>query len=101
MRAVLIIAVAALLAACAGTPFTYGEANKVKVGMTEDQVYELMGNPYSIISKPDSQMWIWSHATAFGGAKSVSFEFKDGLVAAVPNIPKAFLPEVTEEEPVE
>lgn len=99
MRVVLIMAAVALLVACAGTPFTFGEASRVKVGMTEEQVYELMGNPYSVVSKGDSQMWVWSHATAFGGAKSVSFEFKDGRVATVPTIPKAFLPEVTEEEP--
>lgn len=98
MRAALIIAVAVLLAACAGTPFTFGQANKVKVGMTEDQVYEIMGNPYSVVSKPDSQMWVWTSANAFSGAKSVSFEFKDGLVSTVPSIPKSFLPESAKEE---
>ncbi|KJH75328.1 outer membrane protein assembly factor BamE domain-containing protein [Pseudomonas sp. ES3-33] len=97
MKKALIIAAALLLAACAGTPFTFGQANKVKIGMTEDQVYEIMGNPYSVVSKPDSQMWVWSHATAFGGAKSVSFEFKDGKVATLPTIPKSFLPESSTE----
>ena len=101
MRAVLIIAAAALLVACAGTPFNFQDASKVKIGMTEDQVYELMGNPYSVVSKGDSQMWVWSHATAFGGAKAVSFEFKDGRVTTVPTIPKSFLPEIAKDAPAE
>jgi hypothetical protein len=92
MRAALIIAAAVLLAACAGTPFTFGQASKVKVGMSEDQLYEIMGNPYMTVSKEDSQSWIYTHATAFSGAKSISFETKDGVVSKVPYIPKDFLP---------
>lgn len=98
MRFGLIIAAALLLVACAGTPFTFGDAAKVRVGMTEQQVTNLMGPPYSVVSKGESQMWIWSHATAFGGAKSVSFEMKDGLVTTVPTIPKAFLPDSASED---
>jgi outer membrane protein assembly factor BamE (lipoprotein component of BamABCDE complex) len=93
MKKIITIAAALALAACAGTPFSFGQASKVKVGMTEDQLYEIMGNPYSVVSKADSQMWIYTHATAFGGAKSVSYELKDGKVATVPAIPKSFLPE--------
>lgn len=70
----LLAAALAVLAGCAGTPFTFGQASQVKVGMTEDQLYEIMGNPYMVTSKGDSQMWIYSHATAFSGAKTVSFE---------------------------
>lgn len=80
------------LAGCAGTPFTFGQASQVKVGMTEDQLYELMGNPYMVATKEDSQLWVYTHATAFGGAKSVSFETKDGKVSKVPYIPKDFIP---------
>lgn len=80
-----------VLAGCAGTPFTFGQASQVKVGMTEDQLYEIMGNPYMVTSKEDGQMWIYSHATAFGGAKTVSFVTKDGKVTQVPYIPKDFI----------
>lgn len=90
MRFGLIIAASVLLAACAGTPFTFDEARQVKVGMTEQQVMDLMGRPYSVVSKGDSQMWIWSHASAFGGSQVVSFELKDGKVITVPHIPGAF-----------
>lgn len=96
MKKIITIIAALALAACAGTPFSFGQANKVKVGMTEDQLYEIMGNPYSVVSKSDSQMWIYTHATAFSGAKTVSFELKDGKVATVPTIPKSFLPESAE-----
>lgn len=82
-----------VLAGCAGTSFTFSEASRVKVGMTEDQLYEIMGNPYMRISKEESQQWVYSHATAFSGAKSVSFETKDGVVSRVPYIPKDFLSE--------
>ncbi|MCO7566413.1 outer membrane protein assembly factor BamE [Pseudomonas sp. S 311-6] len=84
----LLAAVVVVLAGCAGTPFTFGQASQVKVGMTEAQLYEIMGNPYMVTSREDGQMWVYSHATAFGGAKSVSFETKDGKVTKVPYIPK-------------
>ncbi|WP_136477286.1 outer membrane protein assembly factor BamE [Pseudomonas sp. DG56-2] len=88
----LLAAVVVTLAGCAGTPFTFGQASQVKVGMTEDQLYEIMGNPYMVTSREEGQMWIYSHATAFSGAKTVSFETKDGKVTKVPYIPKDFLP---------
>lgn len=90
-RLFLALAIVAL-AGCAGTPFTFGQASQVKVGMTEDQLYEIMGNPYMVTSREEGQMWVYTHATAFGGAKSVSFETKDGKVTKVPYIPKDFLP---------
>lgn len=91
IHAIALSAAILLLLGCAGTPFTFGQASQVKVGMTEDQVLGLMGSPYSVVSRGDSQMWIWSHANAFGGAKTISFEMKDGKVASVPSIPKTFL----------
>ncbi|MGM7282591.1 hypothetical protein ABRY74_12200 [Pseudomonas guariconensis] len=41
-----------------------------------------------ITSREEGQMWVYSHATALGGTKSVSFEMKDGKVTKVPYIPK-------------
>lgn len=89
-RFFLALAVVAI-AGCAGTPFTFSQASQVKVGMSEDQLYEIMGNPYMVTSREDGQMWIYSHATAFSGAKTVSFETKDGKVTKVPYIPKDFI----------
>ncbi|CAM3898097.1 hypothetical protein CCOS865_02195 [Pseudomonas reidholzensis] len=88
----------ALLAGCAGTPFTFGQASQVKVGMTEDQLYEIMGNPYMVTSREEGQMWIYSHATAFSGAKSLSFETRDGKVTKVPYIPKNYIAKPSPDE---
>lgn len=87
-----------VLAGCAGTPFTFGQASQVKVGMTEDQLYEIMGNPYMVVSQEDGQRFIYTHATAFSGAKSVSFETKDGKVTKVPYIPKDYIAKPSSDE---
>lgn len=86
------------VAGCAGTAFTFGQASQVKVGMTEDQLYEIMGNPYMVTSGEEGQMWIYTHATAFGGAKTVSFVTKDGKVSKVPYIPKDFIAKPSPDE---
>ncbi|MBO2923970.1 MULTISPECIES: outer membrane protein assembly factor BamE [Pseudomonas] len=91
-------AIVLVLAGCAGTPFTFGQASQVKVGMTEDQLYEIMGNPYMVVSQEDGQRFIYTHATAFSGAKSVSFETKDGKVTKVPYIPKDYIAKPSPDE---
>ncbi|BAW23990.1 MULTISPECIES: outer membrane protein assembly factor BamE [Pseudomonas] len=98
IQKMILVAVVALLAGCAGTPFTFGQASQVKVGMTEDQLYEIMGNPYMVVSQEDGQRWVYSHATAFSGAKSVSFETKDGKVSKVPYIPSAYIAKPSPDE---
>lgn len=88
-----VVAVALLLSlsGCAGTDFSYDEARKVQLGMTEDQVVQLMGPPYSVVSRADGQMWVWSHANGMTGAsRVVSFKMKDGKVIEVPPIPTSF-----------
>lgn len=91
-KLLLMITFAALLTGCAaGTPFTYDSARQVKIGMTEAEVVSLMGNPYSVTSRNDEQMWVWSHANAMTGAsRVVSFKMKDGKVVEVPTIPASF-----------
>ncbi len=98
MKRFAIVAALAALAGCAGTPFTFGQASQVKVGMTEDQLYEIMGNPYMVVSTEDGQRFVYSHATAFSGAKSVSFETKDGKVSKVPYIPQSFIAKPSPDE---
>lgn len=92
MRAFISAVVVVLaLTGCAGTDFSYDEARRVKLGMTEDQVVQLMGAPYSVVSRADGQMWVWSHANGLTGASRViSFKFKDGKVIEVPPIPSTF-----------
>ena len=75
------------LVGCAGTSFSYDEARKVKVGMTEDEVTQIMGPPYSVVSRTDGQMWVCSHANGMTGARRViSFRMVDGKVVEVPAI---------------
>lgn len=82
---------ALVLSGCAGTNFSYDDARKVQVGMTEEQVTQIMGPPYSVVSRADGQMWIWSHANGMTGASRViSFRMVDGKVVEVPTIPKSF-----------
>jgi hypothetical protein len=79
------------LSGCAGTSFSYDDARKVTVGMTEEQVTQIMGPPYSVVSRSDGQMWIWSHANGMTGASRViSFRLVDGKVVEVPTIPTSF-----------
>lgn len=84
------VMVLAALAGCAGTNFTYDQARQVRIGMTEAEVVQLMGRPYSVVSRPDGQMWIWSRANAFGSSKVVSFRLSEGKVVEVPDIPDSF-----------
>lgn len=86
----LILAACLTLAACAGTPFSYDNARQVKPGMSEDQVYQLMGNPYRVVSRNGEQMWVYSFATALGNAKAVSFKMAGGHITEVPTIPDSF-----------
>ena len=82
---------AIVLSGCAGTSFSYDDARKVQVGMTEDQVTQIMGPPYSVVSRADGQMWVWSHANGMTGASRViSFKILDGKVVEIPPIPTSF-----------
>lgn len=78
------------LSACAGTRFSFEEARQIKVGMSEAEVTDRLGRPYSVTTRGDTQVWVWSYASSFGGARAVAFVFKDGKVSAVPTIPASF-----------
>lgn len=91
MRALIAASLIALLAGCAGTNFSYDNARKVQVGMTEAEVTRLMGPPYSVAARGDEEMWVWSRANGFTGtSKAISFKMKDGVVVEVPPIPDSF-----------
>lgn len=81
---------AVMLAGCAGTPIDFDHARQVRVGMTEQELTALMGPPYMVSARGKDQLWVWSHANAFGSAKSVSFVIRDGKVADIPPIPASF-----------
>lgn len=87
---VLLILTAVLLG-CAGTRFSFDSARKITVGMTEANVTDLMGKPYSVVSRGVDQIWIWSQANGMTGShQSISFVMQDGKVKSVPKIPESF-----------
>jgi len=90
-RVLVLFAFALVVAGCAGTRFDFDNARKVKVGMTESEVTQIMGKPYSVVSKGDNQIWIWSQANGMTGAhQSISFTMRNGKVDSVPKIPDSF-----------
>ena len=82
-----------LLTACAtaGTKFDFSQARQIRVGMTEQEVVQLMGKPMSVTARGQNQVWVWSYANGMtGGSRSISFIMKDGKVSTVPTIPDSF-----------
>jgi hypothetical protein len=90
-KIVIVAALAAIIAGCAGTKFSFDRARQVTVGMSEAEVITLMGNPYSVSTLGDKELWIWSYANGVsGGSRTISFLLNDGRVVETPNIPKSF-----------
>lgn len=56
-----------------------------------------MGKPYMATSWKH-QIWVYTHATAFVGAKCVSFETKGGKVTKLPYITEDFIAKRSPEE---
>jgi len=91
MRALVTLLLIAALSGCAGTNFSYDNARKVQVGMTEAQLIQLMGRPYMVTTRGNEQMWVWSRANGFTGlSRAVSFKMKNGVVSEIPVIPESF-----------
>jgi len=86
----LVTTAAALLCGCAGTRFSFDQARQIKVGMTTNQVEQIMGNPYTVATSQNTTIWCYSYATGLGNSKSVSFIIVDGKVSQVPTIPASF-----------
>lgn len=92
LRFAMAFAMALSITACAGSGrINWDAARQVKPGMTSAEVEKIMGRPYMVASKGGGvQTHVWTHATAFGGASSMSVSFKDGIASSVPEIPKSF-----------
>lgn len=77
----LVAALTIAIAGCAGTPFKWEDASKVRNGMTEAEVTTILGKPYSRTQSGARSVLTWSYADAFGSAaKAVSFVFDNGRV---------------------
>jgi outer membrane protein assembly factor BamE (lipoprotein component of BamABCDE complex) len=75
--------VAILLAAlvgCAGTSFRWEDTAKIHDGMTESEVVAILGKPYARSQSGSITVLTWSYASAFGSARAVAYQLKDGKV---------------------
>lgn len=79
----LVTAVAAIASTgCAGTNFSEADTARIRNGMTESEVVEILGKPYSRTQvNGQTAVLTWSYSAAFGGAKAASYRFVDGKVA--------------------
>lgn len=79
-----------LIAACAGTPFEWTSARKIKDGMTTNEVTALVGPPNNVRAQGDTIRYAWVYVDAFQGSRTLVVEFKDGKVMKAPPIPDNF-----------
>jgi len=83
----LVAAFTIAIAGCAGTPFKWDDASKVRNGMTEAEVTAILGKPYSRTQSGSRSVLTWSYADSFGStAKAVSFVFADGRVTGASSV---------------
>lgn len=91
MKTLLVILFALSVVACAGSPFKFENARKVEIGMSQEELTNLLGQPYMVTTRGQDQIWVWSYANGMtGAAKSVSYVIRDGKVISVPTIPDSF-----------
>ncbi len=86
------VVAALLLAGCVsmGTNYDPAAVDRLKVGMTKEQVIQMLGQPNQVVTLAGGgQKLIWVHSTGsmFGAnARSVGLPFgADGRLAEVPN----------------
>ena len=90
IRIVLTFIIFFLIVACAGTYFTWDTARQIKMGMTEAELQQLMGQPNRVTSQGDKQIWVWAFTDPTLSSRSVSVIMQDGEVIEVPKIPDSF-----------
>jgi len=77
---------ALLLAACAtvGRDFSFEDAQRIKLGMTEAQVVQIMGKPTNKSIDGTGELWMWIYVTSTIGSppnsKSFAVKIKNGEV---------------------
>ena len=87
MKRLLPLLLALILAGCVGTHFAWSNARAVKVGMTKDEVRQIMGKPYLTTSEGPNDIWQWTYGTGWGTGGNFQIVIKDGKVVEVPRIP--------------
>lgn len=92
MKTLIAMVFAVILTGCAGSgSINWDNARQVKAGMTESQLTNLMGHPYSIRAQGDTQIWVWVYVNGLtGSSSSVAVPMKDGKVTADLKVPDSF-----------
>jgi spermidine/putrescine-binding protein len=85
-----ILLAATLLSACAGTQFKWSDARKINVGMTSEEVVQIMGQPNGIYSQEGKLIYSWYSANLINGNRALKIEFKDNKVTEAPAVPNSF-----------
>jgi hypothetical protein len=78
------------LVGCAGTNFSWDNARKLKLGMNETEVVELMGPPNHINSSTNGTIWVWVWVNLYSQTKTLTVTMKDGVLTKIPDIPKTY-----------
>jgi outer membrane protein assembly factor BamE (lipoprotein component of BamABCDE complex) len=77
---------ALLVVACAtvGRDFSFEDAQRIQLGMTEVQVLEIMGKPTNKSLDGTGELWMWMYVTSTIGSppnsKSFAVKIKSGQV---------------------
>lgn len=90
MKKLITCAMVFLLAACAGTPFKWEDARKIKEGMSTQEVSALVGTPNSVHAQGDVLRYVWVYVNSFEGTRTLVVDFKDGKAIKAPPIPEEF-----------
>lgn len=77
-----------LFAACVGTHFDWDDARQIHVGMTESEVIQKMGKPYTMSAADGNEYWTWNYGTGLGTGGYFRIVMKAGRVSEVPAIPR-------------
>lgn len=79
-----------LLSACAGPQFKWGDAGKIKSGMSTEEVTQLMGEPNAISSRDGKLFYTWASRRMCKGSRAITVDFKDNKVTDAPAVPTSF-----------
>jgi hypothetical protein len=56
--------------------------------MTEAQVMQIMGKPYTMSAADGNEYWTWNYGTGIGTGGYFRIVLKHGIVTEVPQIPR-------------
>lgn len=88
MKALAALAIVATLCACSmrGGDTSFDNIERVRLGMSEAELIQIMGKPDITRITEGKQIWVWRNPLALTGASVVSFGLRDGKVIEIPNV---------------